>query len=422
MSGGATRHGSHPPARATSSAALEWKKRLDALVGVPLAALRGAWRAAFGSRRAPPDEARHVVVAKLWGIGNLAMVLPLVGALRRRHPRARITFLTLERNRPLLAGQPGIDALVTLRDHGLFAPLRDLLRAMRALRRDPVDLFLDCEQFLRAAGLVAWGAGARCVAGFDTPHQRRAPLYDVTAPCRGDRHMALGFAELFRAAGVATDGVASHEIAIEPAAARAVAARFAATLPRPWVVLHPGSGDNFPGRRWPLERFAALGRQIDATFGGTLFLTGADAERPLLAELEEALATDGVASRSLAGALELPQLVAFLARADLVVSNDTGPVHLAAAVRTPVVAFYGPNSPHLYGPLGDDHRPLYRPLPCSPCLTNQNGKSSRCTLPLCIRGIAVDEAWSAAHELLARRFAPAVAATLRREQHAAHPA
>lgn len=92
------------------------------------------------------------------------------------------------------------------------------------------------------------------------------------------------------------------------------------------------------------------------------------------------------------------------------VSNDTGPVHLAAAVRTPVVAFYGPNTPRLYGPLGDDHRALYRPLPCSPCLTNQNGKSSRCQLPLCIRRIAVDEAWLAVHELLARRFEPAAAA------------
>lgn len=397
-------------ARATSPSALEWKKRLDSIVGVPLATLRGACAWITRRRPAPSGDLRHVVVAKLWGIGNLAMVLPLLGALRQRHPRARITVLTLERNRSLLERQPTVDALVTLRDHGLFAPIVDLFRAIAILRREPIDLFIDCEQFLRAAGLIAWGAGARRVVGFDTPRQYRAPLYDVAVPLAGDRHMAHGFAALFRAAGIPTDGVASHEIAVEPDAERTVEALLADAPARPYVVLHPGSGDNFPGRRWPLDRFAALGARVHAEFGGTLFLTGAGLERPLLAELEARLASEHVTARRLDDALRLPELVAFLACADLVVSNDTGPVHLAAAVRTPVVAFYGPNSPRLYGPLGDDHRALYRPLPCSPCLTNQNGKSSSCTMPLCIRGIAVDEAWGAVHELLSRRFEPAVVA------------
>ena len=394
------------PARATSSAALEWKKRADRWCGTPLVLARAALVRATGRHATSPERARHVVVAKLWGIGNLAMVLPLIGAVRRRHPGARITVLTLERNRPLLAGQPGIDALVTLRDRGVAAPLSDLWRAIRALRADPVDLFIDCEQFLRASGLLAWGAGARCVVGFDTPGQQRAALYDVTVPCRGDRHMALGFAALFAAAGIPTEGVASHEVAIEPAAARWVDTLLSPPPPRPWVVLHPGSGDNFPGRRWPVERFAALGRRIVAAHGGTLFLTGAGTERELLEPLAAQLAADAIQALRLDDRLDLPQLVAFLARADLLVANDTGPVHLAAAVRTPVVAFYGPNSPRLYGPLGDGHRALYRPLPCSPCLTNQNGKSSRCELPLCIRRIAVDEAWLAVAEVLARRAAP----------------
>jgi lipopolysaccharide heptosyltransferase II len=389
--------------RATSSAALEWKKRVDRWCGTPLGILRGVLKRLTGRSVAPPAAPRTIVVAKLWGIGNLAMILPLIGAIRRRHPGARITVLTLERNRRLLAGQPGIDELVSLRDGGVVTPLLDVVRAIRRLRAAPVDLFIDCEQFLRTAGLVAWGAGARCVVGFDTPGQHRGGLYDVTVPCRGDRHMALGFAALFAAAGIPIDGVASHEVAIEPAAARAVAALLDPEPPRPWVVLHPGSGDNFPGRRWPVERFAELGRRIVETHGGSLFLTGAGAERELLLELEQRLAAEQVPARRLCDVLDLPRLVAFLARVDLLVANDTGPVHLAAAVRTPVVAFYGPNSPRLYGPLGDGHSTLYRPLPCSPCLTNQNGKSSRCELPLCIRRIDVDEAWQAVHSRLRAR-------------------
>jgi ADP-heptose:LPS heptosyltransferase len=188
-------------------------------------------------------------------------------------------------------------------------------------------------------------------------------------------------------------------------------ARLAEDLPRPWIVLHPGSGDNFPGRRWPIERFAETGARLVQEHGGTLLLTGGGSEAPLLAELGGRLGAAHAPFCDLGGALDLPMLVALLARADLLISNDTGPVHLAAAVRTPVVAFYGPNSPRLYGPLGADHRPLYKPLPCSPCLTNQNGKSSRCELPVCIRRIHVDEAFAAASELLATHPAKSAVAT-----------
>jgi ADP-heptose:LPS heptosyltransferase len=400
--------------RSTSSFSLEAKKRVDLLLGVPAARLLGLARRrrVADPRRADPYTVRHVVLAKLWGIGNLAMLLPYVAAIRRRFPLARVTFLTLERNRALLEGQPGVDELVTVRDRGLFAPLADLARAVASLRRAPIDLFLDFEQFLRVAGLVARLARVRFAVGFDTPGQHRAALYDVAVPCRGDRHMALGFAELVRAAGVATEGCASHEVAVLPEADATARAIVSDEWPRPWIVVHPGSGDNFPGRRWPTDRFAETGARLVREFGGTLLLTGTESEAALLRELVVELAARGVRGIELGGRLELPVLVALLARADLLLSNDTGPVHLASAVRTPVVGFYGPNSPKLYGPIGADHRALYKPLPCSPCLTNQNGKSSQCTLPVCIRRIHVDEGYAAAVELLAPRFARhAVAAT-----------
>ena len=402
-----SRHPSRAPA--TSPAALEWKKRADRWLGGPCV---GVWRLARAGRppAAPPDDARHVVLCKLWGIGNLAMVVPLVAAVRARHPRARITFVTLERNHALLASQPGIDHILPLRDHGLLAPLADLARARRVLRDDRADLFLDFEQFLRVAGLLARAANARCVVGFDTPGQARAGLYDRTVPLRSDLHMALGFAELVRAAGIPTDGVATHALALSAEAEaridRLLAARGAAALPRPWTTLHSGSGDNFPGRRWPVERFAATAARLHARRGGTFFVTGGAGERALAAALVAELAAHAVPAVDLANALDAPTLLAWIARCDLVLANDTGPVHLANAVATPVVALFGPNSPQIYGPLGLRQRALYHAPPCSPCLTNQNAKTSRCTLPICILRIDVDEAVAAAEALLA--VAPSV--------------
>ena len=401
------RHPSRAPA--TSPAALEWKKRADRWLGGPFV---GVWRIARAGRppAPPPEDARHVVLCKLWGIGNLAMVVPLVAAVRARHPRARVTFVTLERNHALLASQPGIDRILTLRDHGLLAPLADLAHARNVLRDDRADLFLDFEQFLRVAGLLARASQARCVVGFDTPGQARAGLYDRTVPLRSDRHMALGFAELVRAAGIPTDGVATHALALSAEAEaridRLLAARGAAALPRPWTTLHPGSGDNFPGRRWPVERFAATAARLHARRGGTFFVTGGAGERALAAALAAELAAHAVPAVDLANALDAPTLLAWIARCDLVLANDTGPVHLASAVATPVVALFGPNSPQIYGPLGPRQRALYHAPPCSPCLTNQNAKTSSCTLPICILRIDVEEAVAAAEALLA--VAPSV--------------
>lgn len=395
----------HPPrAKATSPPSLEWKKQADRLLGAPLVHAFRLLRRRRGGLAAPlPEDAGHVVLCKLWGLGNLAMVLPLVAAVRARHPRARVTFVTLERNRELLASQPGLDRILTIRDHGCRAPLADLVQVVRALRADRPDLFLDFEQFLRVSGLLARACGASCVVGFDTPGQMRRGLHDRTAPCAPDRHMSRSFAALAQAAGLSTDGVPSHALVVPAAARPRIAALIHESAPRPWLVLHPGSGDNFPGRRWPVERFAAVGARLHARHGGSLFVTGAPGERPLATELVAELAGAGIAARDLCGALDLPELLALLAESDLLLSNDTGPVHLANALRRPVVALFGPNSPLLYGPLGAQQRALYHPPPCSPCLTNQNAKSSGCTLPICTLRIAVDEVAQAAEELLALR-------------------
>ena len=399
----------HPPrAKATSPPSLEWKKQADRLLGAPLVLAVRVLRSLRGKERpaatAPgADDVRHVVLCKLWGLGNLAMVLPLVAAVRARFQRARITFVTLERNRELLASQPGLDRIVTIKDHGLVAPLADLLQVVRELRADRPDLFLDFEQFLRVSGLVARASGARFVVGFDTPGQDRRGLHDRAAPCAPDRHMSRSFAALAEAAGLATDGVPSHALVVPAAARPRIAALVGESAPRPWFVLHPGSGDNFPGRRWPVERFAAVAARLHARHGGSLFVTGGAGERPLASELVAELAAQEIAARDLCGALDLPELLALLAASDLLISNDTGPVHLATALRRPVVALFGPNSPQLYGPLGATGRALYQPPPCSPCLTNQNAKSSGCTLPLCILRISVDDVAAAAEELLALR-------------------
>jgi ADP-heptose:LPS heptosyltransferase len=163
--------------------------------------------------------------------------------------------------------------------------------------------------------------------------------------------------------------------------------------------MHPGSGDNFLGRRWAPENFARLADHLLEMHGGTVVVTGSGGEKALV---EDVVARIRRRDRVLAaaGRLSVRGLAALCARAAVVVSNDTALVHLGSALGRPVLGIYGPNTPVLYGPLSRGSVAFYHRTPCSPCLTNFNYKSSFCRMPVCIRGVHVEEVAAAADRLL----------------------
>ena len=132
--------------------------------------------------------------------------------------------------------------------------------------------------------------------------------------------------------------------------------------------------------------------------GRRVVVTGGRAERDLAARVTGRV---GAGATSLAGRLSVGAFVALLARAEAVVSNDTGPVHLASALGVPTLAVFGPNTPVLYGPLAAGSRAFYRALPCSPCLTTTNYRSSRCRIHTCTASIPAGEVAGALERLLA---------------------
>ncbi|MEM8885259.1 MAG: glycosyltransferase family 9 protein [Planctomycetota bacterium] len=345
-----------------------------------------AWRDWRASDR-PLGTVRELVVVKFWGVGNAALLLPVLARLRQRFPAARLTMVTLAGNEPVY--RDAVDRVLTVRADPIPGAIRDLARVTWTLRRDRVDLALDMEQFVRASQAMLFLARARQVVAFDTPGLDRASLADVRVPYDDGQHMAEGFLDIARAVGV------------DPSRYRpgGGVARGRAPLRRdgrPIAVLHPGSGDNFIGRRWPTRRFGLLARNLVES-GAQVVVTGTRDERALAREVVEVA---GVPVVDLSGRLDLDTLSSLLAEAHVLVSNDTGPVHLAGALGTPVVALYGPNTPRLYGPLGPNSRAFYAPPPCSPCITNFNYKTSRCLLPVCMHVLGVDEVAAAARARL----------------------
>lgn len=380
--------------------ALDILKIVDRWAGIPLlfvlACLRRLAAALLPSR---PVKVRTIVMVKLWGVGNLAMIIPLIRAVRGRHPEARIIFVTTEANTGLLENLPLLDGVLALRTRSacsIFFSLAGLLLELRRLRP---DLYLDFEQFLRVTAIVGVISGARQMVGLNTPGQARGWIYHVKVPYRKDRHMTRTFGDVVRSAGIDTTGCPSLEVPRDRQAGLVVE-QYLATLPRsgsPLVALHIGSGDNFPARRWPAASFAQVAEAVYRKFGASVVLTGVESERRLADEFAQACRAPFFNAM---GQFDLLEFVEFLARVDLLITNDTAPAHIGSALERPMIAIYGPNSPDLYGPLNERARVFYSRLPCSPCITNLNAKTSRCRIPSCVTNITPESVETAAVDLL----------------------
>jgi ADP-heptose:LPS heptosyltransferase len=166
---------------------------------------------------------------------------------------------------------------------------------------------------------------------------------------------------------------------------------------RPLVGVHVSGGRQ--SKQWHLDRFAAVARAVAAATGGTVVLTGSATDRPMVDDVEAKLA--GTPVRALAGALDLPETAALVGQLDVLITGDTGPMHLAAAMGAPVVALFGPSDPARYGPRARAERLLRVQLPCSPC-GQVRLPPVRCRghVPDCMDGISVATVVAAALDLL----------------------
>jgi lipopolysaccharide heptosyltransferase I len=307
-------------------------------------------------------EARRIALVKPSALGDIVHALPVLTAVRERYPRARITWVVNQGYAPLLQGHPDLDEVLPFdrkaAGAGWVSAGRTYSRFFRELRRRDFDLVLDLQGLLRS-GLMAAASGAARRVGLRGAREGARWFYTdiVSAPGRQEGHAVDRYwcmAEVLGAGG----GPKRFRVPLVADAA-AWAERELRGVPRPWLVLAVGS--RWPTKRWLPAHFAELARCAQAEFGGTvLFVGGADE-----ATLAEAVRTrlEGP-SLDLSGRTTLPQLAAVLARADAVLANDTGPLHLANALGRPVAAPYTCTQVRLTGPYGSFHRAVETTVWC----------------------------------------------------------
>ena len=328
----------------------------------------------------------RVLVVRLSALGDVLFALETVAALRRERPDAAIDFLVEDRFAHLLEGHPDLDRV-------LVYPRRRRLRipaSLWRLRKTRYDLALDLHGIQKSA-MHMFCCRARVKVGPAPPVAREGASFSydlsVALPDGAVHRAEIGHA-LLAAVGLSGQPRPGKVPTTEPPA------ELLQGLPRPRVLLHPGTSNFAAFKRWPGERFAALAQRLEARGVGVIVGYG-PGEAALAAPALDAART----SRAADGAqLGFRGLAGLMARCDVVVAADTGPLHLGAAAGARCVAIFGPKDPARYGPRahGDArHEVVHHDVPCRPC------RRRSCATPQCVLGVTVDEVEAAVLRQLA---------------------
>jgi len=295
---------------------------------------------------------RRICIIKPSALGDIVQALPVLGPLRKRFPDATVSWVINKGLAGLIEGHEVIDEVIPFDRRGGLRSWWNLLRTLRASR---FDLVLDLQGLFRTA-VMTRATGAPVRIGLQTA--REGSARSCTAILDGTGKDVPARQRYWRIAGEL--GVTAPSFAAIPItpADRAFAAAKLRSLPRPLLAVCPGA--RWETKRWPAEKFAALAAKAYREVGAAAVILGAADERPLCVDVEERLreSMPAGAVRNLAGGTTLRQLAAVLEACSWAATNDSGPMHLADAVGTPVLGVFTCTSPWLSGPSFDRHELL----------------------------------------------------------------
>jgi heptosyltransferase I len=349
-------------------------------------------------------NSQRVLVIRLSAIGDVIRTLPAVKALKESAPSSYIAWVVEEPSKTILESQPEIDEVILFPrkrlERGLKSPLRwwtvpkELATFVKGLRKRRFDVVLDFHGLLKS-GLISLVSGAPKRIGFDRRSTKEGNSFFSTVKVdlprekvnRFDRNLAL-----LRGLGLEINNVRPvlHIPSKELEWADIFFEQLPYPLPKPLVAIHPGTSSRTPYKRWLPERYSHLADRLIRELGaGILFTWGPD-------ELEwvEKIRSQMVGPSFVAPRTDsLTQLGGIFRRCDLYIGGDTGPLHVASFVGTPVVAIFGPTHPVVNEPVGL-HRMIRKEVGCNPC------RKYFCEELTCMKSVTVDDVFDAAREIL----------------------
>ncbi|MDH4321500.1 MAG: glycosyltransferase family 9 protein [Desulfobulbaceae bacterium] len=328
----------------------------------------------------PPEK---ILIIKPSALGDIVHSLPFLDTVKRNYPDASIHWVVARGLHTFLEGHPLIDRLWIFdkekwkRAGNLWQTMQELAALITGLRQERFDVSIDLSGLLRS-GLITMAANARYKLGFKEADEGSAFFYSHRIHGSMEIHAIDRYLKIAEAMGCRLDGIRYPLAPFDPAPA------ICAGLPPKYVVMTPSAGKE--ANRWPAARFGELAARLDVP----TIIIGGKSDQPVA---EEVVRHAGGKAISLVGKTSIKELLPIIGKAEFFVTNDTGPMHIAAALGVPVFAIFGPANPVRTGPYGANHTVIREDLSCSPCYAWKP-----CTHWQCMEAITVDRVLTAIKE------------------------
>jgi lipopolysaccharide heptosyltransferase II len=339
----------------------------------------------FKKKDTMPKEVRHILLIQIFGIGDMVLSTSVVRAIKRRFPNARITTCIHGYLADLAKANRSFDHLIFFKPKHRrpFGKLRLFLEIRKG---GPYDLSIDLTDTYLSA-IISYLSRAPFRIGSN--REGYGFLYTRNIKFSSTRHLIDNFFEIAGEIGVCGDKKTDLRLYVSPEDKRVVhdlLSRSGVQQKDLLVGIHP-VGRN-PARRWAPEKYAKVCNYINKEFGAKIVITGGGEDRQ---EIERILPLLKERPIITAGALNLIQQLALFERLALFITIDSGPMHMAFSVGTPIIALFGPGNVNRFGPHGPKNVIISKDLPCSPC-----SQFTPCKHPICMEMIEAEEVMDAA--------------------------
>ena len=345
----------------------------------------------------------NILIVKLSAIGDVIHTLPALNAIRKAYPVARITWLVEEAAQDLVRGHSALDRVLVsqrkrwlkeLRSSLFFHAMREICDFIQELRDTHYDMILDFQALLKSGILIAMARGKRKIGfGKGLEHMEYSYLFlNERLPAVSMEHHALSRGlMLLNSLGISAPEV-EYKLPISDHDRQKVEdllRRYGLVNHKKFVAVNPVA--KWESKLWSNRKFSQLADRIITQYDAGVVFTGSLEDHQTIHKIKAGMKAPAI---NLAGETTLKMLAALFDKADVVVSTDTGPMHLAVAVGTPVVALFGPTAPWRTGPYGPGHQVVTAGQGCAPCFKRN------CPTCDCMALISVDQVFDAVSKII----------------------
>lgn len=336
-------------------------------------------------------DIRKVLVIKMFGMGSIILASPVFYNLKRNYPNCKIFFMTLSSNKGLYEGSPYIDGSIYFDLSSFKSALISFCKIGLWLRKQRFDVVFDFEVASRFTAVLAFSSSRSIKVGY-VPAGSGKAIFDVTIPYNESIHITRVYLRALEILGINIFNEQLLPLPVKAEERQRVRRFLNESHINNYIVFNPNASALAYERMWPLEYYSELGKRLFQYLDElAIVLIGGKEDKDHVSIVKQMLDPYGRVF-SVAGQFSMRETAFLLSQAQVFVSNDSGPMHMGVIADVPTIGLFGPETPILFGPRGDNHKGISSFEICSPCISVYRDKLINCPKRAdCMKKITVDD-------------------------------